>query len=176
MSNRTYLALFVPGLMAAGLLAGCDSSSSPNDTPSQVLGTAPEKSDSIFTGGGLFSSGKPTQQASLGVGVNAFLWRASLDTVSFMPIASADPFGGVIITDWYAPPETPTERFKVNVFILDKQLRASGVKATLFRQTQTSDGHWIDAPVDPKASGDFENTILTRARQLRINSGVPDQE
>jgi hypothetical protein len=175
MSNRRNLAFFVPGLMLAGLVGGCDSAS-PNDTPPQVLGTAPERADSLFTGGGVFSSGKPTQQASLGVGVNAFLWRASLDTVSFMPIASADPFGGVIITDWFAPPETPTERFKVNVFILDKQLRAAGIKAALFRQTQANDGHWIDAQVDPKASGDLENTILTRARQLRINSGTLSQD
>jgi hypothetical protein len=175
MSNRRNLAFLVPGLVLAGLVSGCDSSS-PNDTPPQVLGTAPENADSIFAGGGLFSSGKPTQQASLGVGVNAFLWRASLDTVSFMPIASADPFGGVIITDWYAPPETPSERFKVNVFILDKELRAAGIKASLFRQTQTNDGHWVDSQVDPKASGDLENTILTRARQLRINSGTLAQQ
>ena len=126
MSNRKFLAFCVSGLAFAAL-AGCDSSS-PNDTPPQVLGAAPERADSVLTGGGLFSSGKPTQQASLGVGVNAFLWRASLDTVSFMPIASADPFGGVIITDWYAPPETPNERFKVNIFILDKELRAAGIK------------------------------------------------
>jgi hypothetical protein len=170
MSNRRNLARLVPGLILAGFVTACDSSS-PNDTPPQVLGAPPERSDSVLTGGGLFTSGKPTQQASLGVGVNAFLWRASLDTVSFMPISSADPFGGVIITDWYAPPETPTERFKVNLFILDKELRAVAVKASLFRQIQANDGHWVDAQIDPKAASDLENTILIRARQLRISSG-----
>ena len=69
-----------------------------------------------------------------GIGVNSYLWHASLDTVSFLPLASADPFGGVIITDWYSPPATPNERFKVNVFILNRELRADGVKATVFRQ------------------------------------------
>jgi hypothetical protein len=87
-----------------------------------------------------------------------------------MPIASADPFGGVILTDWYAPPETPTERFKINIFILDRNLRADGIRTAVFRQTQTSDGRWVDAAVDKKTSGDFENAILTRARQLRVAS------
>ena len=68
-------------------------------------------------------------EGGVGIGVNAFLWRASLDTLSIWPIASADPFGGVIITDWYAPPETPNEQFKFNIFILDRSLRADGVRA-----------------------------------------------
>ena len=104
-----------------------------------------------------------------GIGVNSFLWRASLDTMSFMPLTSADPFGGVIITDWYAPPQTPGERFKVTTFILDRSLRADGVRVSVFRQTQQSNG-WIDAPVGENMASDLENTILTRARQLRIRT------
>jgi len=105
-----------------------------------------------------------------GVAVNTYLWHASLDTMSFMPIASADPFGGTIITDWYAPHETPNERFKVNVFILNRELRADGVRVTVFRQKKDGGGGWTDAPVDPKTSLDLENSILTRARQLRLNT------
>lgn len=105
-----------------------------------------------------------------GIGVNAYLWRATLDTVGFMPLASADPFGGVIITDWYSPPETPNERFKVNVYILDRQLRADGVKAAVFRQRRAQDGRWADAAVDQNTILDLENAILTRARQIRINT------
>ena len=85
-----------------------------------------------------------------GVAVNSFLWHASLDTVSFMPLASADPFGGIIITDWYSPPDTPNERFKVNIFILGRELRADGVRVSVFRQTRDGGGQWVDAPVDPK--------------------------
>jgi Domain of unknown function (DUF3576) len=108
--------------------------------------------------------------AAATLGVNAYLWRASLDTVSFMPMASADPFGGVILTDWYSPPEAPAERFKINVFILDRELRSDGIRAAVFRQNKSPDGHWIDAPVDATTATDFENAILTRARQLRISS------
>ena len=90
---------------------------------------------------------KKTPDAGAGIGVNGFLWRATLDTVSFMPITSADPFGGVIITDWYSPPETPNERTKLNVFIRDRDLRADGVKVSVFRQTKGADGTWADAPV-----------------------------
>jgi hypothetical protein len=107
------------------------------------------------------------QTGGTGIGVNAFLWRASLDTVSFMPLSSADPFGGVIITDWYSPPESPGERFKVNVFILGRDLRADGVRATVFRQVDGG-GSWQDAPVGDTTGVDLENAILTRARELRI--------
>ncbi len=105
-----------------------------------------------------------------GVAVNSYLWHASLDTMSFMPIASADPFGGTIITDWYSPRGTPNERFKVNIFILNRELRADGVRVTVFRQVKDAGGQWADAPVDPKTNRDLENSILTRARQLRLST------
>jgi hypothetical protein len=97
-----------------------------------------------------------------GVAVNGYLWRASLDTMSFMPLSSADPFGGVIVTDWYIPPESQNERFKVQIYILDRQLRADGLRVTVFRQVRSGSGNWI---------ADLENAILTRARQLRIAGG-----
>ncbi len=105
-----------------------------------------------------------------GVGVNSWLWRASLDTIAFMPLSTADPFGGVIITDWYTPPETPAERFKVNIFILGRELRADGVRAAVFRQNRDNVGAWVDAPVEQQTATDLEDAILTRARQLRIAS------
>ena len=101
------------------------------------------------------------------LGVNSFLWRATLDTISIWPINSADPFGGVIITDWFSPPETPGERFKVNVFILGRALRADGVRVSLFRQVRDSRGEWRDATVLPASSTRLEDSILTRARQFR---------
>ncbi|MGE5767143.1 MAG: DUF3576 domain-containing protein, partial [Bacteroidota bacterium] len=106
-----------------------------------------------------------------GIGVNSYLWRASLDTVSFMPLASADPFGGVIITDWYSPPQATNERFKLNVYILGRDLRADGVRAAIFRQLlDPRTGNWVDAAVDPGAQTGVENAILTKARELRIAS------
>ncbi|WP_020590411.1 DUF3576 domain-containing protein [Kiloniella laminariae] len=110
------------------------------------------------------------QDSGAGIGVNSFLWRASLDTIAFMPLASADPFGGVIITDWYSPDESQAERFKVNVFILGQELRADGVRASVFKQRRDVTGGWIDAKVDPKTGSELEDAILTRARQLRIAS------
>jgi hypothetical protein len=101
------------------------------------------------------------------IGVNALLWRAALDTVSFMPLASADPFGGVIITDWYSDPATPKERFKASIYILDQRLRADAVRVSLFRQTGSGQS-WADAPVSEGAERQLEDQILTRARQMRI--------
>jgi len=104
-----------------------------------------------------------------GIGVNSFLWRASLDTLNFMPLASADPFGGVIITDWYSAPTTPNERFKATVYILDTRLRADALNVSIFRQTSTN-GQWADATVDPDTEVQIENAILQRARELRLSN------
>lgn len=102
-----------------------------------------------------------------GIGVNGFLWRATLDTLSFMPIASADPFGGVILTDWYEDPKVQGERYKVNAVILDKRLRADGVTVSVFKQ-KLDKGGWRDQPTNTSMARQLEDTILTRARELRI--------
>lgn len=119
--------------------------------------------------GGFMLMGRGSGEKAEGgmLGVNSFLWRATLDTLSFMPLTSADPFGGVIITDWYEDPETPGERFKVNAIILDKNLRADGVKVTLFKQ-KLERGAWRDKQVDNALEKQLEDTILTRARQLKV--------
>lgn len=105
-----------------------------------------------------------------GMGVNSYLWRASLDTLAFMPLASADPFGGVIITEWYVNPEKTDERLKATVYILDTRLRADGLNVTVFRQVKNDKGEWVDAPVAGQTDIDIENAILTRARQLRLSN------
>lgn len=102
------------------------------------------------------------------LGVNGYLWRATLDTLSFMPLASADPYGGVVITDWYTNPEKPDERFKATVYILDTRLRADGLNVTVFKQIGDGAGGWTDAPTSAQTETDIENAILTKARQLRL--------
>jgi len=102
--------------------------------------------------GGCSSSAKAQSSSQ------AFLWKATLETLDFMPLDQVDPFGGVIITDWYANPQVPAERFKATAYILDTNLRADGLKVSIFKQTQTAGG-W---------QGQIENAILTRARQLFI--------
>ena len=120
--------------------------------------------------GDMLGSGKKRADSDQALSVNVFLWRAALDTIAFMPIANADPFGGTIITDWYQLPDGPAIRYKVNVFILDRVLRADGVRVSLFKQSKDVSGQWADTKVDPKMASDIENSILTRARQLRIAS------
>ena len=133
------------------------------------------KRDSVFGDEGLslFSTGDQDSPggggAGGGIGVNGYLWRATLDTVSFMPVNSADPFGGVVITDWYTPPETPNERFKMNVYILGRSLRADGVRVAVFRQVDSGAGNWRDAPLPDGTETRIEDAILTKARQLRFD-------
>ena len=175
MKNLSLFALF---LMIPFLMGGCGgmpdiggeakypSGADRTTTGDDIYG----KKESIFGKDGLKLLGgkddKPTD-GSTGIGVNSFLWRASLDTVSFMPLSSADPFGGVIITDWYSPEEKQGERFKVNVFILDRQLRSDGVKVKVFRQV-ASNGRWVDSRVADNTASQMDEAILTRARQLRV--------
>ena len=110
----------------------------------------------------------PSQAAS--VSVNGYLWRATLDTLSFMPLQSADPYGGVIITDWYVNPEKPDERFKLTVYILDSRLRADGLNVTVSKEVSNGAGGWVTAPTSAQTETDIENAILTRARQLRLSN------
>lgn len=100
------------------------------------------------------------------IGVNSYLWRASLETLSFVPLLQADSAGGVIISDWYVNPNVPTERMKFTVTILDKDLRADAVRVAATRQV-TQAGQWIDAPVQAASVQKLEDIILTRARDLR---------
>ena len=130
----------------------------------------------LLTGCGTLGIGKSTAKKQAravssaqapNMGVNSYLWRASLETLNFMPLSQVDPFGGVIVTDWYASAEAPNERFKANVYILDTNLRADALKTSIFKQTRAGGG-WQDAAVDADTARQIENAILTRARQLYI--------
>ena len=132
------------------ILAACASGGSSNDRNASLPS---------------YSLGSKGGQATT---VNRYLWAASLETLDFLPVFSADPIAGLIITDWYSNPETPAERFKVSVYILDSALRADALRVSVFRQEQ-ADGAWADAAVNPATAREIENAILTRARQLRLN-------
>jgi len=138
----------------------------------RVQGRLSGSSDGILVFGTDRSSQKGGDgQEGAGLGVNAYLWRATLDTLSFLPLSSADPFGGVIITDWYSPAATPTERFRATAYILGRQLRSDGVRVSIFRQ-ELRNGTWVDAPVAPTTNTDMENQILARARELRSQTAA----
>ncbi len=100
------------------------------------------------------------------IGVNAYLWRATLDTISFMPLLQTDSNGGVIVTDWYVNPNSPTERMKVTVSILDRDLRADALRVAALREVNQN-GQWVTAPVQAATVQKLEDIILTRARDLR---------
>ncbi|MFN3521413.1 MAG: DUF3576 domain-containing protein [Phenylobacterium sp.] len=149
------------GIMAVCLtgLAAC-SSGGPKALDSQDRG---------FLGFGRGGGADKSAQAPA-IGVNGYLWRATLDTLAFMPLASADPYGGVVITDWYVNPEKPDERFKCTVYILDSRLRADGLNVAVFKQVRDASGGWVDSETASQTETDMENAILTRARQLRLSN------
>ena len=152
-------------MVAALALSACSMFRGDDSGQSRADDNAGRGGGVTFGGGG----GGGNRGDNAGIGVNSFLWRASLDTLNFMPLASADPFGGVIITDWYSAPTTPNERFKATVYILDTRLRADALNVSIFRQTNAN-GQWADATVDPDTEVQIENAILQRARELRLSN------
>ena len=109
--------------------------------------------------------------ATMMIGVNSYLWRAALESLSFMPMAQVDSAGGVIVTDWYANPSAPTERMKLTVTILDADLRADALRVAASRQLYNG-GQWLEAPVQAATVQRLEEIILTRARENRRNAVI----
>ena len=105
----------------------------------------------------------------MGMPINPYLWRASLESISFMPLSSADPFGVIIITEWYNDEKNLNERCKVNIFIKGAELTTNNLKASIFCQQKES-GSWIDTNVDNDKNIDFENAILEKAKKIRLSS------
>ena len=138
----------LPALLFALVLAGCGSD---DGTKEMDTGTS-----SIASG-----------STRMTLGVNSYLWHASLDTLSFLPLVSADPFGGVIISEWYVAPNSPDERLKVTIYIMDRALRADALKVVVFRQVRNG-VVWQDAAPSPDTAHKLEDSILTRARELRL--------
>lgn len=152
------------------LLVACDSGV--ENTPHTNFHAGRDSTTDVGGSGLMLFGGRPAQQEQgSGLAVNAYLWRGALETLKFMPLASADPFGGVIITDWWTSPSAPDERFKATAYILGRQLRTDGIRVSVFRQMQQN-GQWVDAPVDPGKSTELENMVLAKARDLRAQSAA----
>jgi hypothetical protein len=173
-------AAFLCALGAAALLGACGSSNvrdvgrdeyTSQSGRDRVRGRLTGQDDGIVLFGTARSRPEDNATGGGGLGVNAYLWRATLDTLAFMPLASADPFGGVIITDWYSPPGAGAERFKATAYVMGRQLRSDGVRISIFRQIRQGQ-NWVDAVVAPATGAELEDRVLARARELRSQSGV----
>jgi len=158
-------------LCASIMLAGCSAlgEGEPANVPD-----IPIRQTGTFNNESLFE-GQSIRETLLGQGsdenrlpVNKYLWRASLDTISFLPIASVDTFSGVIATDWATAQGAPNERSRVTVFVRDAELTATALDVTVFRETLVPGGTWQSVAADPTVAGRLEDAILTKARQLRI--------
>ena len=108
-------------------------------------------------------------KSQVSMAVNAFLWRASLDTVSFIPLDIVDPIGGVITTQWYEDTDNSNERIKLTIYVKDRRLRADGLSVSVFRETRETES-WIKADTNPDTARLVEASILTKARELRIGT------
>lgn len=161
-------------LLLAFFLMSCSSSSDQDleeiakrdRTPKTKLERLKDKTDGYIFGEPLFSIGTKKAEDS-NIGVNSYLWRASLSVAALLPKVKADPFGGVIITDWHEDPHASNERLKLEIIIIGRQLRSDALRVSVFRQKKTK-GAWHDAPVSQETIDTIEETILKRARDIRV--------
>ena len=170
------VSLIVPALA----LAACgDGNYAASDE--QIQAPGPKRNpnvigDSVFGDGGISLQnlqdgslfGSTDSETGGSLPVNKFLWQAALDTLSFMPLNSTDPFTGVIATDWSSAPASPNERFKVTVYVVKPELAASALKVAVFKEARGEAGTWIPTAVSPDTPRQIEDAILTRARQIKI--------
>lgn len=134
----------------------------------------------LQTGGGLFGKDKNLNffndenntggVASIGMPINPYLWKGSLETISFMPLASADPFGGIIITDWYIDKLEDNKRCKLNIFIKGVKLTSNNLRVNSFCQEYQKD-RWLNLPSDSLSNTKLENAILNKAKKLKLSQG-----
>jgi len=165
------------GLIGLVLLAGCGSLDGQLRTPGEdEYNPSSRRAEQAQRAGGgqgivIFGTDRSRRGGGdqTGIGVNAFLWRATLDTLGFLPLTSADPFGGVVLSDWYQPPGARGERFRATAYILGRELRSDAVRVTVFRQVQQGSG-WQDSASSASMNAEFEDRILARARELRTQS------
>lgn len=179
---RRRVLLAVLAVFLADSVAGCDRDLSPKPDPQPRTATTGKRrvdtnAQSIFGGDGVSVGTISSRDGNIfGLGgdeggrlpVNKYLWQASLDTLSFLPLASSDPFTGVIATEWSTNPEVPNERFKVTAFITSADLSAGSLKVAAYRELRTEEGVWVPAPVSPETARRLEDAILVRAREIRI--------
>ncbi len=156
----------------AGVTMGTDNTRSGRKLQMEVA------ENKLRTGGGLFGKkggidllNQDNKTASIGVGmpINPYLWKASLETINFMPLSSADPFAGLIITDWYSQNNT-NERCKINIFIKGVELKTSNLKVNSFCQTLSDTNNWVSDETDVEINAQIENAILNKAKKLKLST------
>jgi hypothetical protein len=167
--KKQVLIVVVPILF---MLAGCGQNLAPSSDQPIPIGKDEERKrnfgnlfgDDFLSFGGARKDINPGNPSS---SVNPFIWRASLDTLSFMPLSSADAIGGVIVTDWYIASHNSKQRLKVIVYVMNAQLRSDAIKVTVYKQV-FKEGTWVNGVTDAGAATEMENIILSKARQLRV--------
>lgn len=178
----TFLTRIALAAIVCGLIAGCESldfetkestAERNQDNPDELgqLGPLDKKRPGLGGGSGFLLSGGDKESQGAQLPVNKYLWRGTLDTLSFLPLSSTDPYGGVIVTDWGAAPDSPSERFKVTAYITSAALKPQSLNIVVNRQRRSRDGGWVAAPVADDTKRSLEDAILTRARQLRSAAG-----
>lgn len=156
----------------AGVTMGSDDTAEGRQLQMEVAENKLQSGGGLFgKKGGLDLLNQNKQTASIGVGmpINPYLWKASLETVSFMPLSSADPFAGLIITDWYSQINT-NERCKINIFIRGVELKTSNLKVNSFCQTLSDTNNWVSNETDIKINAQIENAILNKAKKLKLST------
>lgn len=155
-------------LLALGL-AACENAKPPREFYDRTVADV-SRTERAETIGDLFAAERAAGEQAGAFLVNKHLWAATLDTLAFLPVASTDPFSGVIATDWSVNPDAPGERMKVAAFVKGLKMEARSLKVAVYREVRDANGQWVSAPVSAATPRRLEDVILTRARQMRIEA------
>lgn len=153
------------------LLAGCANMETTSEYPKTWEQIQDERMGKLTGDEGIvLFGGSKKSSATDGINVNSYLWRATLDTVYFMPLISADPFGGTVLTDWYQKNQNSKERYKLNILIIGGELRSDAIRVSSFKQVKGKNGVWMDVDSSVEIAKEIENKILLRAREIKFNT------
>jgi hypothetical protein len=157
-------------LLLASALTSCGSVPIEPDYPKSQDQIMEERVGKLTGEGIVLFGGKNSSKATEGINVNSYLWRAALDSVYFMPLISADPFGGTIVTDWYNQHPDSNERYKLNIIIVGAELRPDAIKVAAFKQIKNRGGAWQDTTISSELASDIEDRIILKAREFKFAS------
>ena len=178
MLHTTQRVIYLAAVVSLSALAGCGVETKTefpvDDVTGKPLGRGETPEPGLFGSSGIFGGSDSGAGGDAQLPVNKYLWRATLDTLAFLPLSSTDPYGGVIVTDWGATPQTPNERFKVSAYITSAVLKPQSLRVVVNKQARDAGGQWVAAPVAATTARQLENAILTRARQIKIEAGDSD--
>jgi hypothetical protein len=101
-------------------------------------------------------------------GTSNVLWRASLKTLDFIPLATVDYSGGIIITDWYSEGKLNKEQIKIQIRFVSTELRSESIQVISYKKICETNNECLNIAGNENFNKEIKDLIINSARQIRI--------